>query len=212
MIEALLKGFAISLLLIFSVGPVIFTIIKQSINNGRAGGLSFVTGVWLSDLVWVVLSNVFSEVVSQLMDFKKPIAIIGSGFLMALGIFYLFFKKIHIKEDENKIVITAGTHAKLVLQGFLINTLNPAIMFFWLTTATALAATHTTKQRIVIFATCLILNSASDIAKVILAGRLRAKLNEKNISLINKISGLILLIFGIVLIVGVLYSTATTKH
>jgi uncharacterized membrane protein len=41
-----------------------------------------------------------------------------------------------------------------------------------------------------------------------LAGKLRSKLNEKNISLINKISGLILLIFGIVLIAGVLFSTA----
>lgn len=210
MIDALVKGLAISLLLIFSVGPVIFTILKQSINNGRAGGFSFVAGVWLSDLLWVVLSNVFSEIVNGLMDFKKPIAIVGSSFLMALGIFYLFFKKIHIKEDENKIVITAGTHAKLVLQGFLINTLNPALMLFWLTTATALAATHSIQQRIVIFSTCLLINSASDIAKVLLANRLRTKLTEKNISLINKISGLILLIFAIVLIAGVLFTTS--KH
>lgn len=210
MIEALFKGFAVSLLLIFSVGPVIFTIIKQSITNGRAGGFSFVAGVWLSDLLWVVLSNLFSELVSQLMDFKKEIAFTGSFFLIGLGIFYLFFKKIHIKEDENKIVITAGTHAKLVLQGFLINTLNPALMFFWLTTATALAATHSIQQRIVIFSTCLLINSASDIAKVLLANRLRTKLTEKNISLINKISGLILLIFAIVLIAGVLFTSS--KH
>lgn len=210
MIEALLKGFAVSLLLIFSVGPVIFTIIKQSINNGRVGGFSFVAGVWLSDLLWVILSNVFSEWVTHLLDFKKAIGFTGSFFLIAMGVYYLFFKKIHIKEDENKIVITTRTHAKLVVSGFFINALNPALMFFWLTTATALAATHTINQRIIIFATCLIINSASDILKVVLAGKLRSKLNEKNISLINKISGLILLIFGIVLIVGVLFSTA--KH
>lgn len=206
MIEALLKGFAISLLLIFSVGPVIFTIIKQSITNGKAGGFSFVAGVWLSDLLWVVLSNLFSELVSELMDFKKQIAFTGSFFLIGLGVFYLFFKKIHIKEDENKIVITAGTHAKLVLSGFLINSLNPTLILFWLTTAAAIAANHTIYQRIIIFTTCLVINSASDILKVVLAGRLRSKLNEKNISMINKISGLILLIFGIVLIGGVLFS------
>jgi threonine/homoserine/homoserine lactone efflux protein len=206
MIEALLKGFAVSLLLIFTVGPVIFTIIKQSINNGRVGGLSFVAGVWLSDLLLVILSNVFTEWVSQLLDFKIAIGLTGSFFLIAMGIYYLFFKKIHIKEDENKIVITARTHAKLVVSGFFINTLNPALMFFWLTTATALAATHTINQRIVIFATCLILNGASDVLKVVLAGKLRTKLNEKNISLINKISGVILLVFGAVLIVGVFYS------
>jgi threonine/homoserine/homoserine lactone efflux protein len=210
MTEAILKGLAISLLLIFSVGPVAFTILKQSINNGRGGGFSFVSGVWLSDILLVLLTNVFTEWVAELMDFKKVIGFTGSCLLIAMGIYYLFFKKIHIKEDENKIVITARTHAKLVVSGFFINTLNPALLLFWLTTATALAVTHTINQRIVIFATCLTINSAADILKVILAGKLRSKLNEKNISLINKISGLILVLFGMVIIVGVFYSTA--KH
>jgi threonine/homoserine/homoserine lactone efflux protein len=61
MIDAIIKGAAISLLLIFSVGPVIFTVIKQTINHGRRGGFTFVAGVWLSDIIWVILSNGFSE-------------------------------------------------------------------------------------------------------------------------------------------------------
>jgi threonine/homoserine/homoserine lactone efflux protein len=44
MIDALVKGLAISLLLVFSVGPVIFTIIKQSINHGRRGDLVLLPG------------------------------------------------------------------------------------------------------------------------------------------------------------------------
>lgn len=207
MTEALLKGFAISLLLIFSVGPVAFTILKQSINNGRIGGFSFVSGVWLSDLLLVVLSNVFTGWVAEIMDFKSAIGLTGSALLIAMGVYYLFFKKIHIKEDEDKIVITARTHAKLVVSGFFINTLNPALLLFWLTTATALATTETKAQRFIIFATCLGINIAADIFKVVLAGKLRSKLNEKNISLINKISGLILMIFGFVISLGVFYSS-----
>ena len=207
MIEAIIKGFAISLLLIFSVGPVVFTIIKQSINNGRAGGFSFVGGVWLSDVFWVILSNAFSEIVLDMLKFEKQIGFTGSVFLIGLGIFYLFFKKIHLKEDENKIVITARTHAKLVLSGFLINSLNPAVMFFWLTTATAIAASHTIKQRIIIFTTCIVINTVFDVLKVLLAGKIRKLINEKSINLINKISGLILLGFGIALLVGIYYAT-----
>mgnify|MGYP001792316396 CR=1 FL=1 len=164
----------------------------------------------IGGILLVLLSNVFTEWVAELMDFKKVIGFTGSCLLIAMGIYYLFFNRIHIKEDENKIVITARTHTKRVVSGFFINTLNPAFLLFWLTTATALAVTHTINQRIVIFATCLIINSAADILKVILAGKLRSKLNEKNISLINKISGLILVLFGMVIIVGVFYSTA--KH
>jgi putative Ca2+/H+ antiporter (TMEM165/GDT1 family) len=43
----------------------------------------------------------------------------------------------------------------------------------------------------------------ADVIKVTLAGKLRRKLTVKNIRLINKISGLILLIFGTVLLFGV---------
>ena len=92
--NAVLKGFAISLLLVFSVGPIVFTIIKQSVVNGRAGGFSFVAGVWLSDLLIVVLSNVFSEMVANLLQFKKVIGLTGSLFLVAMGVFYLFFKSV----------------------------------------------------------------------------------------------------------------------
>jgi threonine/homoserine/homoserine lactone efflux protein len=208
MIDAVIKGFAISLLLIFSVGPVIFTIIKQSIVNGKAGGFSFVAGVWLSDVFWVLISNAFSQIVNNLLHFKNEIGLAGSIFLMGLGIFYLFFKKVEMQVAEEGIKINTSKHLKLVGAGFLINTLNPAVMAFWLTTATAIAATNNLKQRIVIFTTCLIINSSVDILKVILAGKIRNSLTLKNIKLINYLSGLILVGFGIALIIGLYYSDA----
>ncbi len=204
-LEAILKGIAMGLLLALSVGPVIFTIIKQSINNGRAGGFSFVIGVWISDFLLVVLSNAFSEMVTRALDFKMQIGIVGSAFLIGMGIYYLIFKKVHIHpEDVSMPSLKSSDHAKLLLQGFLLNTLNPAVIAFWLTAATAIAVTHSVRDRIIIFATALFLNMGADIVKVTLAGKLRKKLTIKNIRLINKISGLILLIFGAVLLLGVL--------
>ena len=207
MIEAVLKGLAISLLLVFSVGPIVFTIIKQSIVNGRAGGFSFITGIWLSDLLIVVLSNVFSEAVSSLLHFKKSIGLTGSLFLVGMGIFYLFFKKIKLRtEEEMAIRISGATHARLAIAGFFINTLNPAVIAFWLTTATTLAISNSPKERIIIFSTCILVNFGADVGKVLLAEKLSNKLTHRNIVLINKISGLLLLIFGIAIILGILYS------
>lgn len=207
MIEALLKGFAISLLLVFSVGPIVFTIIKQSINNGRAGGFSFIAGVWLSDLLILIISNVFSTLVTDLLHFKKAIGLTGSFFLIGMGAYYLFLKKIKMRSEEEAVIkVSAGTHAKLVLSGFLINTLNPAVFAFWLTMATTLAISNTVKERIIIFSTCIAINLSADIAKVILAGKLSKKLTHKNIVLINRISGCLLLGFGIVLLFGVWYT------
>ena len=205
-IEAVLKGVAMGLLLVISVGPVVFTIIKQSINNGRAGGFSFVIGVWVSDFLLVVLSNLFSELVSTVMDFKMQIGIAGSAFLMGMGVFYIFFKKVQMHpEDLAMPPLKSSDHAKILLQGFLLNTLNPAVIAFWLTAATAIAVSHSVRDRIIIFTTALILNMSADVVKVSLAGKLRKKLTIKNIRLINKISGLILVIFGTVLLFGVLF-------
>ena len=205
-LEAILKGLAMGLLLVLSVGPVIFTIIKQSINNGRAGGFSFIIGVWISDFLLVVLSNAFSEMVTRLLDFRMQIGVVGSAFLIGMGIYYLLFKKVHLHpEDISMPPLRGSDHAKILVQGFLLNTLNPAVIAFWLTAATAIAITHSVYERIIIFATALILNMSADIIKVTLAGRLRKKLTIKNIRLINKISGLILIIFGAVLLLGVLF-------
>ena len=97
MVEAILKGLALGIVLALSVGPIIFTIIKQSITHGHKGGFSFVFGVWLSDVILVVLSNVFTEWVAMLLEHKKTIAYGGSSFLIAMGIYFFFFKKVHIK-------------------------------------------------------------------------------------------------------------------
>lgn len=207
MMEAVLKGLAISLLLVFSVGPLVFTVIKQSIVNGRTGGFSFIAGIWLSDLLIVVLSNVFSEVVTSLLHFKKAIGIFGSLFLVGMGIFYLFLKTIKQRSaEESAIRVSGSTHVRLIIAGFFINILNPAVIAFWLTTATTLAIANSVTDRIVIFSTCILVNFGADLGKVLLAGKLSKKLTHRNIVLINKISGLLLLIFGIALFLGVLYS------
>ena len=205
-IQAIIKGFVMGMLLVISVGPIIFTIIKQSINNGKEGGFSFVVGVWISDLVWILLSNVFSEFVTALLDFKKPIGITGSVFLISMGIFYLFFKKVDVHPQDISLPPLQGSdHVKLALQGFLVNTLNPGAIAFWLTSVTAISITHTIKERIIIFGTCLIISMSADVGKVILAGKLRSKLTVHNIRVINRISGFILLCFGTALFVGVLF-------
>lgn len=206
MTEAIIKGLGLGLILMLSVGPVIFAIIKQSINNGPQGGFSFVVGVWLSDLILVVLSNMFTEVVGRILHFSDEIAYGGGGFLMMMGIYYVFFKKVDFGRDDlsNLPPFNRKDAIRTVTAGFLVNTLNPSIFLFWLINATALAVTHDITERIVIFGICILVNILSDIAKVMMAGRLREKLTMHNIRIINKVSGTILILFGIALFYGVM--------
>jgi len=206
MTEALLKGLALGSILALSVGPVIFTIIKQSLNNGREGGLSFVAGVWVSDIILVVLSNAFSEWVKTLLQYQRTIGYVGSIFLVGMGIYYLFLKKVKLAADNlADSTFSKSDMARIFSSGFLINTLNPSVILFWLINATAFSATHSLGDRILIFSTCIIVNILADVAKVLMAGKLRSKLTLHNLSVVNKISGLILIGFGFALFWGVAF-------
>jgi len=216
MTDAFLKGAAISLLLIFSVGPVIFTVIKQSINHGRSGGFSFVAGVWVSDIIWVVLSMGFSEVVKTLMDFKIPIGIGGCLFLIGMGVYFVFFKKIRPRRIDmaaeiagEKIVLPSNlqpNYFSIFTSGFILNTLNPAVISFWVLMAASLSAVYSFQHQVIVFGTCLAINIVADIGKVMGAGYIGKKLSDKNILLINRISGLLYLAFGSIILIGIVVS------
>jgi threonine/homoserine/homoserine lactone efflux protein len=201
--QAIISGLTLGCILALSVGPVIFTIIKQSLNNGHTGGFSFVAGVWLSDIILVVISNAFSTLVTDLLEYKNIIGYIGSAFLVVIGIYYLFFKKVSLRTDaDGKTVRFRKTDMiKIFSSGFFLNTLNPSVFIFWLGSATAFAK-YTFNQRMLVFLVCLAFNIAADIIKVLLAGKLRNRLTLHNISLINKVSGVILAGFGIALFYG----------
>lgn len=215
--QAIITGFTLGCILALSVGPVIFTIIKQSLVNGHTGGFSFVAGVWVSDIILIVVSNAFSALVADVLKYKSVIGYVGSAFLLIMGLFYLFFKKVTLRVDAegNIVKFRKRDMIKIFSSGFLINTLNPSVFIFWLGTATAFSAKYSFNQRILIFTICLCLNIAADIAKVLLAGKLRNRLTLHNISIINKVAGVILVAFGFALLYGTIFlsdAAVLTNH
>jgi threonine/homoserine/homoserine lactone efflux protein len=103
MLESLLKGITFGLLLSISVGPVLFSIIKQSLNNGHRGGIVFIIGVSASDISLVLLSNFFTTLFNSLQTYKTEVGVAGCAFLVSLGIYFLFFKKVKVNDEGKQI-------------------------------------------------------------------------------------------------------------
>ena len=205
MSEALLKGLTLGLLLSISVGPVIFSIIKQSLNSGHRGGIAFILGVSASDITLVLVSNVFTEVFGYLVKHKGFIGIAGSLFLIVMGVYFIFFKKIKVDDSGVQVLqLSKKDYIKTFLSGYFMNTLNPAVFIFWLTTSTTLI-TLSVKDRAIAFVTCLVFVLVTDLLKVIMAQRIRKKLTPHNIQILSRINGLVLLGFGIVLLWGLIF-------
>lgn len=209
MITPLIKGLVLGLILSISVGPIIFAIIKHSINSGRKAGLSFVAGVSTSDISLVLFCNFFTGLFATALAHKNKIALAGSIFLIVLGVYTLFFKKVSISENANGIAekLTWKKYLGLYLSGFFMNTLNPGVFLFWFAwtaaiVADAAVASNPANYKAVVFITCLAFVLASDIVKVVLSEKLRPKLNAKNLHIINQVAGAILIGFGVFLLYG----------
>jgi threonine/homoserine/homoserine lactone efflux protein len=205
MIEALLEGLALGLLLSISVGPVIFSIIKQSLNSGHRGGIAFILGVSASDITLVMISNLFTQLFAYMVEHKGFIGIAGSLFLASVGIYFIFFKKIKVDDSGVQVLqLSKKDYARIFISGYLMNSLNPGVFLFWLSTSTTLI-TQSNETRIIAFATCLVFVLTTDILKVMMAQKIRKKLTPHNIQILSRINGLVLLGFGLVLLWGLIF-------
>ncbi len=211
-IEAILKGLLLGLILSISIGPVIFAIIKKSLTNGKRSGYAFVAGVSSSDIVLLFICNFFTSLFNLVLNHKSSIALAGAGFLLLMGLYALFFKKLKLENME-----TSGVNKTLGIKnlvssyfsGFLMNTLNPSVFLFWFAWTAAINTSsdnlpNPVQFKLIVFGTCLGFVLLSDLIKVFLAGKLRPRLTEKNLIWINRVSGMIILIFSAVLLYSAL--------
>ncbi len=212
MIAPILKGLLLGLILSISIGPVIFAILKQSLTNGHKAGYVFVAGVSMSDLVLLFICNFFTSFFVMALSHKAFIAMLGAGFLLVMSVYTLFFKKIVFSEGElnKEKILRKRDLFKICIAGFFMNTLNPSVFLFWFawTAAISASAAETNSPliyRILVFGTCLLFVLISDLLKVALAGRLRPKLTIQNMIIINRISGIIILLFSAALFYGALH-------
>lgn len=199
MLDAIIKGFTLGLLLAISVGPIVFTVVKQSLNNGIKGGFAFIAGISCSDIMMVVLSNLFTNLFDELKAHKGILAIVASFFLILVGLYYVFFKKAKTQSSIGSVGFNSTDYIKIFVKGFVMNLINPGIIVFWLTTATTFID-QTLNTRILIFTIALVIALLADVFKVLLANKIRQRLTPKNIHLINRINGVILIGFGVVII------------
>ena len=110
------------------------------------------------------------------------------------------------QEDLNEIPdVKNFSYFKLLLKGFLVNTINPFTFFFWGVIAAGKLAESGFSQDefFLFFGAILFVIIASDTLKVYLAKVIRKYLKPENILLVRRISGIAFVIFGIILIARV---------
>ncbi len=202
MLEPILSGITFGLILAIMLGPVFFAILQTSLHEGFKAGAHLAFGVFLSDSAMIGLCYFFAAQLNLLEENKLLMGIIGGGLLISFGLVN-FFKKIKIKEiDDDKKTV----HAKFILQGFLLNFFNPAVVIFWLSVVgiVSLKEQYTRIHTSVFFSSVLLTVLSTDLLKSFISHRIKNILKENVILWMNRIVGIALVGFGVHMIVKVI--------
>ena len=202
MIEPIFSGIIFGLLLAIMLGPVFFTLLQTSLHEGFRAGVHLALGVLLSDAACIIVAYSFASQLDLTGKYKSTVGWIGGLLLISFGIIN-FFRKVKPKEvDDDKKTV----HAKFILKGFLMNSLNPAVMLFWIGILglVKLKEGYTKVEDAAFFASVLSTVFSMDLLKAFIANRIAHLLNSSVLHWINWIVGSLLIVFGLGMIVKVL--------
>lgn len=194
----------IVLLLSFSFGPSFFALINTGIKHGYKTGSLLALGIVLSDFVLCLIVILLVDLgASSLIHDEKNQRFMGLMAGLVLVVFgALYFRRPVVKQEGLTIEISKPSTGSMIFKGFLLNSLNPTVWLLWLGNVTAISKplNYSIFKMILYFGLTLGLVLLVELAKVSAANRLKALLTEKTMQAINTITGVLLMIFGLVLI------------
>jgi threonine/homoserine/homoserine lactone efflux protein len=193
----------IVLLLTFSFGPAFFALINTGIKHGYKTGSLLATGVVVSDLlVCILIIFLVHFGATNLIQDEKSRRFMG----IVAGIILIIFGTVHFRKpsaagNETVEIMVPSTHSML-LKGFFLNSLNPAVWLLWLGNVTAVGKTmsYSIVKMIVYFSVTLGLVLMVELGKVSASNSLKKVLTPRTMYIVNIITGGLLVIFGVVLI------------
>jgi threonine/homoserine/homoserine lactone efflux protein len=198
----LLNGLKTGVVLAFLIGPVFFTIIQTSIENGFWKGVLVAIGVSLSDAFYVLVCYFgFAQFITY-PSVRVYMAYGGGGILILFGVYYLFFKS-KASKNRGSEALQEKRRYKYVLKGFVINGFTPTIILFWLGTISVASIDFgyvRGTEFFLFFFGVLLTILATDVAKAYLADRLRLLITPRSLNVMNVILGIVMIGFGLKLI------------
>jgi len=196
---AVLYGF----ILAFAVGPVFFIIIETSITKGFRSALTFDLGAIFADIVFITFAYFSTNQILEKIKDDPNLIIFGGLILLAFGVISYIktsksFRKIvreHYNVDPKKNLLG------LFIKGFLLNFINFGVLAGWIGVIIMANALTSTSEGVIIFlVTVLISMLMTDIAKIVLAKKLKSKMTPRFIFKTKKWVSILIIVFGAVMI------------
>lgn len=189
-----LEGLGFGLATVILIGPVFFTLLKAALEQGMRGGLLVALGIIVSDILIVLICLSGPARVLQHW-ITGPWMAIAAGLLLAgLGLRYLIAPQVMPDTDR----MHRGKRPLTVFaSGFLVNFINPFVFAVWLGLVMHATGKFAAGKGVLFFLLGVLLGIfLTDLAKALLAPRLKPILSPATLKRVHTIIGIALLGFS----------------
>ncbi len=200
------EGILLGLLVAVSLGPAFFAIIQTGINKGFRYGIYMAIGISISDIVLVTISYIIGSTLFDDPHNKVYVGLIGGIILIIFGSVSWAKKPEILKRKRYNLdkIPHNPRPTGYVIKGFFLNIVNPFLFFFWFGALGFVGKNslpgEILESTIVFFTGTFITIFSTDVLKSFIGGKIKGYLKPRKEIILNKIVGLALVVFGIILI------------
>jgi len=203
--EGIILGFTVSI----SFGPALVALLQTSIKHGIKTGIVLALGIFSSDLIVVVGAYFGASQIVTNPTTHLVFGLIGGIVLVIFGLFSIT-RKVNLKEQVEVITEIKVKHPGVLpyyFKGFILNIANPGVWAFWITSILAISSSYRGQQLAItlFFAGTLGTILTTDILKSVLANKIKVAGNPYVKLWINRIVGSIFILFGLFVLINVLW-------
>ncbi len=199
------EGFATGMMLTIMLGPVTMIILRYGLQVNRLAGIWAAAGTWVSDFVFIGLTYWMTTTIdswSQQPGIRLTMFLVGGFGLLVMGALMLRVRKKSFSTEGD---VVQASYVQAFVGGFLVNSLSPFTLFFWLGAAVFL---HLQSDNPVwYYAGLMLALGTGDFTKAWLAPKLTSWLKESHVYWIQIVAGILIAGTGLyVMIVGLIES------
>jgi threonine/homoserine/homoserine lactone efflux protein len=207
-IEGIILG--LTLATFFGFGPAFFSLVQTSIHRGFGSAVLLAIGIFLNDMVMVVLCLMGAIQIitapSNYLWFG-----ISSGVILIIFGLVTYSRKVvtlvaETDDDDLPIHVKGPRWFVFIAKGFFMNIVNPFVWIFWVGVVVGISTRFSGNEDelVYFFGGTLLTVLATDIGKAYAAYNIKRFLTDRMIGIFNKIAGIGLIVFGLFLIVKVI--------
>ncbi|GAA4891648.1 LysE family transporter [Flaviramulus aquimarinus] len=215
MFDDILTAIPFGIILAFTIGPVFFVLLETSATKGFRSALIFDLGVVFADIIFIVIAFYSTNNLRGKIGNDPSFLIFGGVLLIVYGIisFIKTSKSFRsIVKEYHKVEIQKD-YGKLFIKGFLLNFINIGVLLGWLGFIVLGDSLTTSENGDIVFIVAMVAAYfVTDLFKIVIAKRLKAKLTPRLIFKTKKVIAIVILGFGVLLLVQGLFPESYEKN